>query len=373
MKTTAPLATAESRIYSLDLLRAIAIIAVLLFHFPHRESAIVFRAISHYGLWGVDLFFVLSGYLIGGQWFRNLDFKSFYLRRFIRTLPAYYAFLIAAVAFGFYFEMPLPGWHFWIFVQNFHPMDFLTHTWSLCVEEHFYLLFPFLGLLIWQRPKSAKLIFSILLITPLILRTAIWFWLRPDLTAAIDIHKTYSDYHTYIYFPSLMRFDTLVIGVAIAFMQIKNPNLWARLLGKSHKLFAISMVLLGTAAATGLSRFSFVSCTILFNLVGLGFGALLISCLGRDAILTKIKLPLVQTIAIMSYSIYLTHLMAMGLSEKLGSNLGLEPYSLAQVLLHILSIASLGWILYTAIEKPFLHLRDRFLKKTPTVLDLKKW
>jgi peptidoglycan/LPS O-acetylase OafA/YrhL len=83
----------KKRHYGLDLIRVMAIVSVILYHFPHNPENLVLRAISHYGYLGVDIFFVLSGFLIGGQVFSRLSkgstisLREFFSRRFYRTLP----------------------------------------------------------------------------------------------------------------------------------------------------------------------------------------------------------------------------------------------------------------------------------------------
>jgi len=132
------------RLQGLDTLRAFAIIIVLLFHYMVVVSnENTFGYITRIGWMGVDLFFVLSGYLIGNQVFsavkkqQNFSLKQFYIRRFLRTLPNYY------VVFLLYFIFPdtlngvttAPIWKFLSFTQKleFRPMVVFSHSWSLCI------------------------------------------------------------------------------------------------------------------------------------------------------------------------------------------------------------------------------------------------
>jgi len=144
-----------SRTNGLDTLRAIAIALVFMYHyrvFVSDEPTFGFASVL--GWVGVDLFFVLSGYLIANQVFsgvargHQLSPKLFYIRRGLRTLPAFWFvlalyFLFPAVMGG---QPPPPLWRFLTFTQNLglHGGTAFSHAWSLCIEEQFYLVLPLL-------------------------------------------------------------------------------------------------------------------------------------------------------------------------------------------------------------------------------------
>ncbi len=161
-----------SRIPELDGVRGLAIALVLIFHYVELPVATGARTLwgstaLFYGLFlptrfmwsGVDLFFVLSGFLIGGILLDNREspryYSVFYLRRFHRIFPLYYL-LIAVVAVGVWawplsplFRGSMPMWVFPVFAQNLtgdytRAPEAIEVTWSLAVEEQFYLLFPFI-------------------------------------------------------------------------------------------------------------------------------------------------------------------------------------------------------------------------------------
>lgn len=174
----------EKRITNLDGIRGIAVLVVIAFHYIHNQtmydswlinrfgtSASALIKIAYFGWSGVDLFFILSGFLIGNILLKNKDskalFKTFYIRRFFRIIPVYY--LLVALFFlltltslydpkaSFFFDpIPLPA--FLLMIQNFYMAHYnhfgplpLTPTWSLCIEEQFYLIMPFLIFLINRR------------------------------------------------------------------------------------------------------------------------------------------------------------------------------------------------------------------------------
>ena len=149
MKTTLPTA----RNHGLDTLRALAIVLVVLHHYVLFVSGrSTFGWLGDIGWVGVDLFFALSGYLIGNQIFtaqrstRAFSLKRFYARRLLRTLPAFYVVLALYYLWpGFRAGSPLlPVWQFLTFTQNFNlqPGTAFSHAWSLCIEEQFYMVLP---------------------------------------------------------------------------------------------------------------------------------------------------------------------------------------------------------------------------------------
>lgn len=153
---------AQGRFGSLDGLRAIAIAAVLWHHWPGREMLLEAK-LSQYGFLGVDLFFVISGYLITTLLLREeaaegaFSLSAFYWRRVLRILPVYY--LVITVV-GVYYIVSrgqtdyLEIWpYYYLFLSNFLTghIPMLDPTWSLSVEEQFYLLWPLLLLLLPRR------------------------------------------------------------------------------------------------------------------------------------------------------------------------------------------------------------------------------
>src|SRR5690242_12892235 len=147
----------SSRNHGLDTLRALAIMLVFANHYMSFVShEATFGWFSRIGWAGVDLFFALSGYLIGNQIFAGLRAEGagepafslwrFYARRLLRTLPAYF-FVLALYAFWPYWAGSLPHapwWKYLTFTLNIDlkPGTLFSHAWSLCVEEQFYLLLP---------------------------------------------------------------------------------------------------------------------------------------------------------------------------------------------------------------------------------------
>ncbi|WP_431214563.1 acyltransferase family protein [Puia sp. P3] len=162
-----------NRFAGLDHLRAPAIILVFIYHygiFGHPDGL---SFIGSFGWTGVDLFFVLSGFLIGGQLFakmarqENISYGEFYFKRFLRIVPAYLFILALYLLFpGFKERSELPPtWKFLTFTQNFgldiiHQGAF-SHAWSLCIEEQFYLVLPLFIIGFVSRKASQKAVWLI--------------------------------------------------------------------------------------------------------------------------------------------------------------------------------------------------------------------
>lgn len=164
---------------ALDGMRGLAVMMVLIFHFVGQmlptngvERAIV--GVTKHGLLGVDLFFVLSGFLITGLLYEAHDkphyLRNFYMRRVLRIFPLYYG-VLALVFFVAPLIPPLRGatldylldrqaWA-WLYGINVYlagheewSFSYLNHFWSLCVEEHFYLFWPLVVLLLARWPRA---------------------------------------------------------------------------------------------------------------------------------------------------------------------------------------------------------------------------
>jgi peptidoglycan/LPS O-acetylase OafA/YrhL len=241
---------ANNRIHGLDILRSSAIILVFMYHYMCFVSKQpTFGLLSNIGWVGVDLFFVLSGYLIGHQIFspiaggRKYSFKIFYSRRLLRTLPNY-LFILGVYFFipGFSESVDLPPlWKFLTFTQNFdlHTGTGFSHAWSLCIEEQFYLILPLLALLIIYL-KSIRVGWAALfgfMIVGIILRSYLWIH-----------YSQYSDkdfgifYYTKIYYSSFCRLDELIIGVSIAMLRNFHKNTWLKVIEKGNLIFLFGII-----------------------------------------------------------------------------------------------------------------------------------
>ena len=226
------------RLHGLDHLRAIAILLVMIFHFGKGIPSWL-EPVKQIGWTGVDLFFVLSGYLIGYQLLKEIkntntiSFKQFYIKRFFRIIPAYVAVLIL------YYSLPNlregsglpPLWKFLTFTQNFgldaQSQNSFSHAWSLCIEEQFYLLLPVTIFTIFYFKLQKKTIYLIatLIILGIIFRVYNWNeHVQPFIESGIRKQMVFG-FIEKIYYPSYNRMDGLTIGVGIAAIFSFKPKL----------------------------------------------------------------------------------------------------------------------------------------------------
>jgi peptidoglycan/LPS O-acetylase OafA/YrhL len=369
----APLKPA-SRAPGLDLLRAAAIVIVMLYHLS--SHGIDTAGPGRHGWMGVDLFFVLSGYLIGWQVLREIaarrapDWTGFVLGRAWRILPAYLAVLALYVALPAWREadaMP-PLWQFLTFTMNVLP-DHLaqraySHAWSLCVEEHFYLLFPLAAWLLARRkrmPGTAAAIAGagLLFGAGMLLRD--WQWrhaIAPHLAPGGDAARAIAGYVGAIYSPTWTRLDGLLAGVLLAALRAFRPAWWTRVLAHGWSLLGAGLALLG--AATQVDPPSHGGAVFLYPLVALGGACLLLALLSPRTPFGRRALPGARALAMLAFSLYLTHRQVYAwLDGKMG-DLAADAPAAAFVLYNAAALA-VAALLYAVVERPGLRLRAKML------------
>jgi peptidoglycan/LPS O-acetylase OafA/YrhL len=364
-----------------DVLRAIAILLVMLWHVPRPARLEALEGLRMFSWTGVDLFFVLSGFLIGTQLLtpiaqdRRPSLPEFYLKRSFRILPAF-LFMLALYEF-----VPVlsedttiqPTWRFLTFTMNF-GLDYrvtgaFTHAWSLCVEEHFYLMLPALAILLsrlrWRG--WTLLVAGVLLCGGMILRAVLWIPLG-EAAAAGDIAFT-PEYLKAIYYPTYCRLDGLIFGVLLAAYRCFHPEHWRRyadprltlVLGLACIVASGFLFHFPSTPFVGGPGLSFAGAVFGYPLFSLGCALLLSSSLSWERLFPTWRLPGAATIAMISYSLYLSHKMTSHAVQLL-----LSPESLTGsqglVVYYASGIAG-GAVLWWLIERPSLHLRDRLLLK----------
>lgn len=357
------------RIHGLDTLRALAVTLVVLHHYVLFVSdAPTFGWVGEVGWVGVDLFFALSGYLIGNQIFAALrspdgfSLRHFYARRLLRTLPNYW------VVLALYFLWPafrgdaplLPLWEYATFIQNFalEPGSAFSHSWSLAIEEQFYMLLPavaLLGVLFGGSPRLAWVAIALVFVAGMLVRAELWQEM------AGQKYKLYF-YFKYIYYSSLCRFDELLAGVALALLRNHHPGAWSRLT-RHGNLMGLGGLLLCGAAFRGFvdERYAFGITVFGFPLMALGFSMLIVSAVAQGSLLRSLRVPGAAALALWSYAIYLLHkpVCVMAAKWMQAQGYGAEhPLTIAALL--ALSVIT-GWLLYKLVETPFMRLRERYV------------
>ncbi|QYF93382.1 acyltransferase [Massilia sp. PAMC28688] len=366
MKTLLP----SPRNHGLDTLRALAIIFVVLHHyvlFVSHEST--FGWVGDIGWVGVDLFFALSGYLIGNQIFSALRSREqfslprFYARRLLRTLPNFY------VVLALYYLWPwfrgdatlLPLWRFLTFTQNINlePGTAFSHAWSLCIEEQFYLLLPALALGLAAMRRSLRwgwTLIALAFIAGMVIRYALWTELVEAST------RPQFNYFKYIYYSTFCRFDELVAGVALALLRNFHPRQWRSLTSNGNALLAGGVAVCAIAFWLFLDDRRALPVTVVgFPMLALGFSLLILAALSRRSLLRSVKVPGAASVALWSYAIYLGHKQLCILLAEPLSGLGYPPDSATAACIAMAASVFAGWLLYTCVERPFMQLRQRYV------------
>lgn len=367
--------TKAQNLHGLDHLRTLAILLVLLYHycilFPHPEWA---ETWGSFGWVGVDLFFVLSGYLIASQLFRDIrennsvNLKAFYIKRFFRILPAYFTVVIL------YFTIPVfkereglaPLWKFLTFTQNL-GLDLKTqrafsHAWSLCIEEQFYLIFPAVLFLLSIIRKTKVLIWLLLFLFAgtILLRLFSWNVFLVPLEGDPVFGLAWAKY---IYYPTYNRLDSLLVGIGLAMITVYFSKA-KEFMDRNYLIFlmaglcliTVSYFLCKEQAAFGASIFG-------FSLVALSFGCITAAALSPKCFLYKHESRVTWFIALLSYSVYLLHKGVIHLMQDYCLKKGLDPESTLVFWISIGATFIAAGILYFAVEKPFMKMRSVILRQ----------
>ncbi|MCC7331755.1 MAG: acyltransferase [Flavobacteriales bacterium] len=360
----------ENRVLGLDLMRALAITFVVISH-----GDLIIGPYSDFP-WiplinGVELFFVLSGFLIGGILIKTFENKTdftlktiwnFWIRRWLRTLPNYYLILLVNIILVYYKiiieDFTQFNWKFFLFLHNFnsHFVGFFWESWSLSIEEWFYILFPislfllYLFLKIFNVQKKIIFFIAILLFLPFsfLLRYFIAssfqldaFWLGSKINSVVIYH-----------------FDGIALGLLAAFIKFWFPQHWNKYKNLS---FILGLIL---------SYFILIN-EWLPNDFSTKVYKLFLQSLGCFLLLAKFdsikKAPIFITkivthISLISYSMYLVNLALV--AKVIFDNFRIDS-SLTAWLYYIIYwsiVILLSTLLFKYFERPVLNLREKWSK-----------
>ncbi|MBO2009761.1 acyltransferase family protein [Hymenobacter negativus] len=369
---------AAGRLPGLDHLRALAISLVFLFHyriFPHPEWLMEF---GRFGWTGVDLFFVLSGYLISAQLLAEIarrgtiSLRTYFIKRTLRILPAYLA--VVAV----YFLVPAfrerealpPLWKFLTFTQNFgldlmHAGTF-SHAWSLCVEEQFYLLLPLLLLVLlrFRVGKWAVVLLPALIGAGFVARLLSWY---RGVVPSLATDHSWLEWYQYIYYPTYNRLDGLLMGIGIAALFHFRPQAAAQLGRYGNGLLLLGGAVLAGAYWLCFDAQAFGASIFGFPLVALGYGLLVAGAISPTSVLHKVESRVTARLAALSFAVYLTHKGVIHLTQEFFSAHGLAPDGNAMLLLCTGAVLAGALVMNNLLEQPMLRLRSRLLKRRPRI------
>ncbi|MCM2279149.1 MAG: acyltransferase [Oligoflexia bacterium] len=351
------------RLLQIDLLRGISILLVLTHHLNRSRidqnswSGRLLNGLSSGGWIGVDLFFVLSGFLVSGLIFQELRATGrfqpwrFLARRGFKIYPTFYLMLALSVPFLAWFGEPVRGAQIWseaLFLQNYLP-HLWSHTWSLAIEEQFYLLLTAAVALVAGRRAGMVTIHK-------------FPWLAAGLCAAILAARLIShrvlpfDIKTH-YMASHLRMDGLFFGVALSYLACFHKERFRELCARHRRVLLVTGILLMLPCfLKGFGGWHVYSFGLTF--LYLGSGALLLSLLGTpntSPVLRSLPARAIAAIGLHSYSIYVWHVIA----KDAVARLPLAPLTERGVYLAV--ALGLGIAMGKLVEWPLLRMRDRIL------------
>ncbi|NLU93168.1 acyltransferase family protein [Chitinophaga sp. Ak27] len=358
------------RIFGLDILRASAIILVMYTHsYVYLEKILPSTIASFFLVDGVGIFFVLSGFLIGGillqtihrDEFNKGDLINFWLRRWLRTLPNYFLVLsVLALFLALIRPDTLPDnlVSYFFFSQSLffpHP-NFFSEAWSLAVEEWFYLLIPaalFIAISILKVEKKKAIIACIIMVigAVTVFRSFRILGLAPD-----------ANYGKMIGQQVVTRLDGIMYGFLGAFLMFYDFEIWKRY---KNQLFFIGLFIL---FAPNIYRLFWVIPVLPFNYYNLTFFSI-----GTLLLLPKLSSLTMQSngifyrsitfISHISYSMYLINytIVQSMLVQKLAKTFLINIY--VQLLLFWVVTIVFSFLLYRFYEVPMMNLRRHFTKR----------
>ncbi|MEP7354254.1 MAG: acyltransferase [Acidobacteriota bacterium] len=353
----------RQRNLQIDVLRAVAILMVLLCHTVYLRKPTWDEPLWRAGWSGVDLFFVISGFLIAGLLFSEyrregqIHFSRFFIRRAFKIYPAFYAIILITVIPGLLSSHA--GWSGWrpllndvLFMQSYWPGTW-GHFWSLSVEEHFYLLLP---LALWVMLRRAKgqpdpfrrlpALFVAVAVCALVAR----LWTARYVPFSWQTHL----------FPTHLRLDSLLFGVVLAYYFHFHQE-WLAAFVTQHrgKLAWAAAVLL--APLFLVSQYDRWMYTYGFATTFLGYGCLLLVFLytqisANEWVLRPVKL--LAYVGQFSYSIYLWQGQWLAVTEHIaGGNMA------ARLVCFYVGSILLGILAGKLIEVPALRLREAWFPR----------
>lgn len=347
-----------NRNIGLDLIRASAILMVLISHgrtflpeFPYRDYLGIF------GFLGVELFFVLSGFLLGSILFKEFALKSFsfatlkhfWIRRWFRTLPLYFIFLFLNIfVLQYFFGQQEWNWNYFLFLQNFvtpHPA-LMGEAWSLSVEEWFYISFPLVlfGLLILFKDKKQGFLFITVSYVLIFTVFRIYVSLEPTLDWDAGVRKIVT-----------LRLDSIGYGVLIAYFNLTYKEATKKYHNKIF-LFGfisiiITIILFFYFKSTSLN--TFFARAFLFSMASFGFALIILKATNFHT-QHKLLINILTKMSLYSYSAYLLHLsVIIPLFKSFAIH---KEIPILTFIVYILTVFSISSYIYIYILKSLLWI-----------------
>lgn len=303
--------------------------------------------ITNYGQYGVDLFFVLSGWLIGGLYWRErylfgeLHIVHFWIRRWMRTVPPYVAALSISWFAVRYMRREPFDYGYLFFMQNYYEaLPFFVVSWSLCVEEHFYLIIP-LAFVFWKCNQDRTVYF--LAVLALIVPCSFRFLEYPHNGSEFGYPVTATH----------LRMEGLLLGFFLSYVSTYVPVDFRTLQRASPYVVASSiifMIFLGFADA-------WIRYTFWGTAVAVFFSSVLAWTVSCQEI--RAGNCLITSVAITSYSIYLTHALAIHIARVFSMQFS-EAAAVAYLPIMLTFVAASSITFYYGVERTSIIVRDTY-------------
>lgn len=359
----------EKRIFGFDLLRALAIFFVVHGHGRHLLKGTMFENFPGFGFpHGVNIFFVLSGFLIGYSFIVNanntngkLSLKksfNFWKRSALRILPNYYLILIvnyilvnSGILNGSTEEFSI--WRFATFTQNlfYSFYDFFWESWSLATQEWFYLLFPILLMILG---RFVKLKYNVLIISIIFIVAAIAYRISIS-----DIEYDSFWWDVSVRKVALSRIDCIYFGVIGAWVRFYFKNFWSKC--------AIPSFILGILIFCFISIYPHKLNTVYLNVIYLSLAPIYIILL--FPFIDKLKDvktvfgKIISKISVLSYAMYLLNLMIIQIFTKYFSNVLTNHATLKYAIFWVV-VLGLSYLLYMLYENPISRYGNKIFHTT---------
>ena len=338
----------DKRIINLDLFRAIAILFVIFFHTTQMYAGKQFY--TNYYIWGkfgVEFFFVLSGFLVGGLFYKQtikVNLFRFWMLRFLRTYPPYIIALLLSYFAVFHSRNEHFNIGYLIFIQNFYTsIPYFKISWSLCIEEHFYIAFPFF------------IIISEKILTKRILQLYFWIFLcvLPSIFRWNFGSSSLVDFG-YYETASFFRFEGIAMGCLLSFLvyRLKLKFHFPALIKFGIVLFFFSMLFINVVFKN-----LFLIYTLGYFLLN-GSLLMLLSLFYFSNNFSGAASPIVFTTASMAYSLYLTHALTINFMVIIATK-----FKIGILIMYPLTISAIfivGFVFYKLIELPTIRYRNVF-------------
>jgi peptidoglycan/LPS O-acetylase OafA/YrhL len=372
----------QQRIFGLDLMRAIAILMVLFGHcvwiFPDSNT-LFHQMMVLSGFLGVEVFFVLSGFLIGKilyELYLKEDFNFskviyFLKRRWYRTLPNYFLVLLLDIGIAYIVGYAIPNlwdyfvfvlWKYFLFLQNFSTtmLTFFPESWSLAVEEYAYIILPvFIFLLArFSKPKNKSkfFLFAVLTLIAVFFCNKIYYQITTT-------NVTVTQWNVSLKAVVLYRLDSIFIGVLCSWIYCNYKSFWQN---NKHIFFVIGIcIFIFQFVAIGYFKLLIETHPVLWNVFYLPLVSLAVACFLPFLSDWKEETPFynkpVVFISLVSYSAYLLHysvvlqLLKHYIVYDAQNSIQLIGFVLAYIFITFL----LSYLLYRFYEKPIMDLRDK--------------